>query len=37
MNKQSQKWLEKILIGSTTEKVLNQTAITLMIVPTRKK
>ena len=32
-----QKWLEKILIGSTTEKVLNHTTIPLMIVPTKKK
>ncbi|WP_395052289.1 universal stress protein [Flavobacterium sp.] len=32
----SQKWLEKILVGSTTENVLNKTTIPLMIVPTRK-
>lgn len=32
----SQKWLEKILIGSTTEEVLYNTTIPLLIVPTKK-
>lgn len=32
----SQKWLEKILIGSTTESILNKTSIPLMIIPTGK-
>lgn len=33
----SQKWLEKILVGSTTENILDHTSIPLMIIPTRKK
>ena len=33
----SQKWLEKIVMGSVTEKVLNQTSIPLFIVPTKKQ
>ncbi len=32
----SQKWLEKILIGSVTEKVLSQSTIPLLIIPTKK-
>ncbi len=32
----SQKWLENILMGSVTEKVLSQTKIPLFIIPTRK-
>jgi nucleotide-binding universal stress UspA family protein len=32
----SQKWLEKIVMGSVTEKVLNQTSIPLYIIPTKK-
>lgn len=32
----SQKWLEKILIGSTTEDVLYYSKIPLLIVPTKK-
>lgn len=32
----SQKWLENILIGSVTERVLHQSSIPLFIVPTRK-
>jgi len=32
----SQKWLENILMGSVTEKVLNLTSIPLFIVPTKK-
>jgi len=30
------KWLEKIVMGSVAEKVLNQTSIPLFIVPTKK-
>lgn len=33
----SRKWLEKILMGSVTEKVLNHTSIPLFIVPTKKR
>jgi nucleotide-binding universal stress UspA family protein len=33
----SKKWLEKILLGSTTEKILKETSIPLLIVPTKKK
>lgn len=33
----SQKWLEKIVMGSVTEKVLNQSTIPLFIVPTKKR
>ncbi len=32
----SQKWLEKIVMGSVTEKVLNHTTIPVYIIPTRK-
>ena len=32
----SQKWLENILMGSVTEKVLHLTSIPLFIVPTKK-
>lgn len=32
----SQKWLEKLLIGSTTETILKKTSIPLMIIPTGK-
>ncbi len=32
----SQKWLEKIVMGSVTEKVLNLTTIPLFIIPTKK-
>jgi len=32
----SQKWLEKIVMGSVTEKVLNHTTIPLFVVPTKK-
>ena len=37
MGSHSQKWLEQVLIGSTTEKVLNHTQIPLLIIPTKKK
>jgi nucleotide-binding universal stress UspA family protein len=36
MGSHSQKWLEKILMGSVTEKVLKYTEIPLLIVPTGK-
>jgi len=32
----SQKWLENILMGSVTEKVLHHTTIPLFIIPTKK-
>jgi nucleotide-binding universal stress UspA family protein len=32
----SQKWLEKIVMGSVTEKVLSHTTIPLYIIPTKK-
>jgi nucleotide-binding universal stress UspA family protein len=32
----SRKWLENILMGSVTEKVLHHTSIPLLIVPTKK-
>jgi nucleotide-binding universal stress UspA family protein len=32
----SQKWLEKIVMGSVTEKVLSHTSIPLFVVPTKK-
>lgn len=37
MGSHSQKWLEQVLIGSTTEQVLNHTPIPLLIIPTKKK
>jgi len=33
----SRKWLEKIVMGSVTEQVLNNTTIPLLIVPTKKR
>lgn len=36
MGSHSQKWLENVLLGSVTEKVLRNTSIPLFIVPTRK-
>jgi nucleotide-binding universal stress UspA family protein len=33
----SKKWLDKILMGSITEKVLNDSTIPLFIVPTKKE
>lgn len=36
MGTHSRKWLENIVMGSVTEKVLNHTAIPLFIIPTRK-
>ncbi|MBE0662410.1 MAG: universal stress protein [Bacteroidales bacterium] len=35
MGSHSQKWLEKILVGSVTEKVLQLTEVPLLVVPTR--
>jgi nucleotide-binding universal stress UspA family protein len=32
----SQKWLEKIIMGSVTEKVLSHTTIPLYVIPTKK-
>jgi nucleotide-binding universal stress UspA family protein len=37
MGSHSQKWLEKIIMGSVTEKVLQFTDIPLFIVPTKKR
>jgi len=37
MGSHSRKWLEKIVMGSVTEKVLNHTSIPLFIVPTKKQ
>ena len=36
MGTHSRKWLENILIGSATEKVLSLTSIPLFIIPTKK-
>jgi nucleotide-binding universal stress UspA family protein len=36
MGSHSRKWLDKIVMGSVTEKVLNHTSIPLFIVPTKK-
>ena len=36
MGSHSRRWLDEILIGSVTEKVLNKTTIPLFIVPTKK-
>jgi nucleotide-binding universal stress UspA family protein len=33
----SRKWLENVVMGSVTEKVLHHTSIPLLIVPTKKK
>jgi nucleotide-binding universal stress UspA family protein len=33
----SRKWLENILMGSVTEKVLRHTSIPLFIIPTKKQ
>ena len=37
MGSHSRKWLENIVMGSTTEKVLHHTSIPLFIVPTKHK
>ncbi|HAL83510.1 MAG TPA: universal stress protein [Mucilaginibacter sp.] len=36
MGSHSRKWLEKIVMGSVTENVLNHTSIPLFIIPTKK-
>jgi nucleotide-binding universal stress UspA family protein len=36
MGSHSRKWLENIVMGSVTEKVLRSTSIPLFIIPTRK-
>ena len=36
MGSHSKKWLENIIMGSITEKVLHETSIPLFIVPTKK-
>ena len=36
MGSHGRKWLEKIVMGSVTEKVLSQTSIPLCIIPTKK-
>jgi nucleotide-binding universal stress UspA family protein len=36
MGSHSQKWLENIVMGSVTEKVLHHTSIPLFIIPTKK-
>jgi len=36
MGSHSQKWLENILMGSVTEKVLHHTSIPLVIIPTKQ-
>lgn len=35
MGLHSKRWLEKVLMGSVTEKVLNQTNVPLFIIPTK--
>jgi nucleotide-binding universal stress UspA family protein len=37
MGSHSKKWLENIVMGSVTEKVLRQTSIPLFIIPTKKR
>lgn len=36
MGSHSQRWLENIVMGSVTEEVMNQSAVPLFIIPTRK-
>lgn len=36
MGSHGRKWLEKIILGSVTEKVLRHTTIPLLIIPTKK-
>ncbi|MCX6234076.1 MAG: universal stress protein [Bacteroidetes bacterium] len=36
MGSHSRKWLEKIVMGSVTEKVLSHTSIPLFIIPTKR-
>ena len=37
MGSHSRKWLENIVMGSVTEKVLNDTSVPLFIIPTKKQ
>jgi nucleotide-binding universal stress UspA family protein len=37
MGSHSQKWLENIIMGSVTEKVLHHTSIPIFIIPTKQK
>ena len=37
MGSHSRRWLEKILIGSVTQKVLHNTEVPVLIIPTKKK
>ena len=37
MGSHGRKWLEKIIMGSVTEKVLSQSSIPLFIIPTKKQ
>lgn len=37
MGTHSRKWLENIVMGSVTEKVLNHTSIPMFIIPTKQK
>ena len=37
MGSHSRRWLENIVMGSVTEKVLHHTSIPLFIIPTKKK
>jgi len=37
MGSHSRKWLENIIMGSTTENVLKKTSIPLYIIPTKKQ
>ncbi len=37
MGSHSKKWLEKILMGSVTEKVLQHTTLPIFIIPTKKQ
>jgi len=36
MGSHGRKWLEKIIMGSVTEKVLGHTSIPLLVIPTKK-
>lgn len=36
MGSHSQRWLENIVMGSVTEKVVNKSSVPLFIIPTRK-
>jgi nucleotide-binding universal stress UspA family protein len=37
MGSHSRKWLEEIVLGSVTEKVLHHTSIPMFIIPTSQK